>query len=102
MCYILLSFTLNVIVSFYLYAGKYGGEEDVQGVFHTWKKKIRTATEIKLGVSKKYMESAQQHCLYLKDRIKNINDSDAIQPHKIRIDTENDEKVYKFAYRIPD
>ena len=62
------------------------------------KKKIRTATEIKLGVSKKiYMESAQQHCLYLKDRIKNSTDSDAIQPHKNRIDTENYEKVYKVA-----
>lgn len=48
------------------------------------------------------MESAQQHCLYLKDIIKNSNDSDAIQPHKTRIDTENYEKVYKVAYMIPD
>jgi hypothetical protein len=38
----------------------------------------------------------------MKDRIKNSNDSDAIQPHKNRTDTENDEKVYKVAYRIPD
>lgn len=48
------------------------------------------------------MGSAQQYCLYMKDRIKNSNDSDAIQPHKNRTDTENDEKVYKVAYRIPD
>jgi len=39
MCYILLSFTLNVIVSFYLYAGKYGGKKDVQEVFHTQEEK---------------------------------------------------------------
>jgi hypothetical protein len=48
------------------------------------------------------MESAQEQCLYLKDRIKNSNDSDAIQPHKNRIDTENAEKMYKVAHRIPD
>lgn len=61
------------------------------------KKKIRTATDIKLVGVKKNMQSAQQHCLYLRDRIKNSNDSHAIQPHKNRIDTENDEKVYKVA-----
>jgi hypothetical protein len=38
----------------------------------------------------------------LKDRIKNSNGSDAIQPHKNITDTENDEEVYKVAYRIPD
>jgi hypothetical protein len=48
------------------------------------------------------MESAQQQRLFLRDRIKNSNDSYAIQPHKHKIDMEYDEKVYKVAYRIPD
>jgi hypothetical protein len=52
-----------------------------------------------MGDIKKYMESAQQHCSCKTERIKNSTDSDAIQPHKIRIHTENDEKVYKVAYR---
>jgi len=55
MCYILLSFTLNVTASFYLYAGKYGEENDVQKFSIHEKKNIRTATEIKLRVSKKYI-----------------------------------------------
>jgi hypothetical protein len=39
MCYILLSFTLNVTASFHLYAGKYGGEKDKQEVFQTLEEK---------------------------------------------------------------
>jgi hypothetical protein len=84
-----------------LCARKYEGEKRCAGSFpYMKKKKLGQPLKLNLGCQKKCMKSSQQHCLYLKDRIKNSNDSNAIQPHKNRIHTENDEKVYKVVYRL--
>lgn len=75
----------------------------MQEAFHTWEeKKLGQPLRWNWGCQKKiYIYGISPATLSVFER-QNSNDSDAIQPHKNKTDTENDEKVYKVAYRIPD